>query len=191
MNDEEFVDFYELLELSPNANANTVERVFRYLAKKHHPDTSPGNDCEIFNNLVRAYETLRDPAKRAAYDAAYERQQDAKVQIIEGANAAGDDCVDRYKVLSVLYSKRRSNFKQPGIGMGTLEQLVGFPPGVLEFHLWYFREKEWVKREESGQFSISAGGVDHIESMNQPAVSDHLRLEHRPDALPQGQLLPS
>ena len=189
MNDE-FVDYYELLELSPNANANTIERVFRYLAKKHHPDTSPGNDCETFNKLMKAYETLHDPAKRAAYDAAYDRHQDEKVKIVEGANAAGDDCVERYKLLSVLYSKRRSNFKNPGIGLGSLEQLVDFPPEVLQFHLWYFREKDWVIREESGQFSISAGGVDQIESMNQPTVSSQLRIEHQPESRQEGQLLP-
>lgn len=189
MNNEEFVDYYELLELSPNANAATVERVFRYLAKKHHPDSSPNNDCEMFNKLVNAYETLCDPAKRAAFDGAYERQQDAKIKIVEGANEAGNDCVERYKLLSILYSKRRSDFKKPGIGMGSLEEMVDFPPEVLEFHLWYFRQKEWVAREEGGQFSITAGGVDQVESMNQPAVTDHLRIEHRQEGLPQGQLL--
>lgn len=191
MTDADFVDFYELLELSPNANAATIERVFRYLAKKHHPDTSPTNDCDVFNKLMSAYETLCDPAKRAAYDAAYERHRDTKVKIVEGANAAGDDCVERYKLLSLLYSKRRSDFKKPGIGISSLEELVDFPAAVLEFHLWYFREKEWVAREESGTFAITAGGVDQIESMNQPVVTDRLRIEHRGEPVPQGQLLPS
>ena len=191
MKDREFVDFYELLELSPNANAATVERVFRYLAKKNHPDTSPASDGIMFGKLVEAYETLRCPQKRAAYDIAYEQHKETRIKIAEGANAAGNDCVERYKLLSILYAQRRRDFKKPGIGLGSLEELVDFPPEVMQFHIWYFRQKDWVTREESGQFSITAAGVDQIESMNQPLVNNHLRLEHRNDALTQGQLLPT
>jgi hypothetical protein len=38
--DPDFVDYYELLEVSSNASTATVERIFRYLAKPHHPDSS-------------------------------------------------------------------------------------------------------------------------------------------------------
>ena len=64
---DQFEDYYELLELSPNANHETIERVFRYFATKWHPDA--GGDKEKFTLLTRAFETLRDPATRAAYDA--------------------------------------------------------------------------------------------------------------------------
>lgn len=185
MTKPEFVDYYEALEISPNANAATVDRVFRYLAKKHHPDTSTHSDVNQFTRLVEAYETLRDPEKRAAYDVTYERQTSVNTELVEGANAAGDDCMERYKLLSVLYAQRRRNFKKPGIGVGTLETLCPFPAEVLNFHLWYFKEKGWVGREESGQFSITAAGVDQIESMNQASVSNKLRLEHRRDRLPE------
>ncbi len=179
----EFSDHYETLEISPNASAATVDRVFRYLAKKHHPDTSTHNDPGMFTRLVEAYETLRDPQKRAAYDVAHENQNRVNSELVDGANAASDDCLERYKLLSVLYAQRRRDFKKPGIGIGTLETLVPFPAEVLNFHLWYFREKGWIGREESGQFSITAGGVDYIESMNESSVSNKLRLEHRPDRL--------
>ena len=191
MNDKDFVDYYEILELSSNANSATVERVFRYLAKKNHPDTSPSSDGAFFGKLVEAYETLRSPETRAAYDVVYEQQKQTNIKIAEGASAAGDDCVERYKLLSILYAQRRRDFKKPGIGLAALEQLVDFPPAVMEFHIWYFRERGWIAREESGLFAITAAGVDQIETMNRPQVTDHLRLEHRLDAFPQGQLVPT
>ncbi|MGR9037200.1 MAG: DnaJ domain-containing protein, partial [Gammaproteobacteria bacterium] len=33
-----FVDYYEVLEISPNANSETIDRIFRYLAQRYHPD---------------------------------------------------------------------------------------------------------------------------------------------------------
>ena len=140
----EFVDHYEVLELSPNATSVTIERVFRYLAKQLHPDANPDADTAQFTRLVEAYETLRDPEARAAYDISYERQKQVNAEIVQGANAASDDCNDRHKLLSVLYSQRRRDHRKPGIGLGTLESLVPFPPEVLQFHLWYFREKGWI-----------------------------------------------
>ncbi|TWU24250.1 Chaperone protein DnaJ [Novipirellula galeiformis] len=183
MSSREFVDHYEVLEVSPNASFATVERVFRYLAKKHHPDLTADSDPNLFTKLVEAFETLRDPHSRAAYDRSYEREKQAQAQLVGSANAAGDDCIERYKLLSVMYAQRKRNFKKPGIGLGTLENMVPFPPETVAFHLWYFREKGWIGREESGQLSISAAGVDQIESMNQAAVTSHLRLEHSPERI--------
>ena len=59
--DPNFVDYYELLEASPNASVATIERAFRYLAKHHHPDSSEHGDIKVFTQLVEAYETLTDP----------------------------------------------------------------------------------------------------------------------------------
>ncbi|TWU36114.1 J domain-containing protein [Novipirellula artificiosorum] len=180
MSSQEFVDHYEVLEVSSNASPATIERIFRYLAKKYHPDVTANHDVAQFTKLVDAYETLRDPEARAAYDISYERHKQVNAEIVEGANSAGDDCIERYKLLSVLYSQRRRDFRKPGIGLGTLESLVPYPPEVVQFHLWYFREKGWVGREESGQLSITAAGVDQIESIHQATVSNHLRIEHSP-----------
>ncbi|TWU41212.1 Chaperone protein DnaJ [Novipirellula aureliae] len=177
MSSQEFVDHYEVLEISPNANLATIERVFRYLAKKYHPDINEDHDASHFTRLVDAFETLREPEARKAYDVSHQRHQQVQVELVEGANAASDDCLERYKLLSLLYAQRRRNFQKPGIGLGTLETLVPYTPEVVQFHIWYFREKGWIGREECGQLSITAAGVDYIEAFNQPTVSDQLRSE--------------
>lgn len=61
-------DYYELLGIAPDANANELRRVWRQLAMKWHPDRAGSDTTFIFQRLVTAYETLADPVRRAAYD---------------------------------------------------------------------------------------------------------------------------
>jgi len=46
------------------------------------------------------------------------------------------------------------------VGIYELEKLLRIPEKHLEFHLWYLKEKGWIGRIESGQFAITANGVD-------------------------------
>ena len=167
MRNDEFVDFYEIMEVSPNANSETIERIFRYLGQRFHPDNSETGHEERFRVLLEAYSTLREPQQRAAYDAQYRHHQESKAQVVSGSASVSDDSVDRHRLLSLFYGQRRRNMQQPGVGISTLEQIMGCPGEVLQFHLWYFREKQWIKREESGLFAITADGIDRIESSGQ------------------------
>lgn len=64
------VDFYELLEIERTADAGTIKTAYRKLAMKYHPDRNPGcQDSEArFKAVNAAYDCLKDPQKRAAYD---------------------------------------------------------------------------------------------------------------------------
>ena len=63
-------DLYELLGVSRNADGATIKSAYRKLAMKHHPDRNPGcTESEgKFKAVSAAYEVLKDPQKRAAYD---------------------------------------------------------------------------------------------------------------------------
>jgi curved DNA-binding protein CbpA len=63
-------DYYEILGIARDADDAELRRVWRQLAKKWHPDHSGRDTTFIFQKLVTAYETLADPARRAAYDRA-------------------------------------------------------------------------------------------------------------------------
>ena len=75
MNQNQFVDYYEDLQVSPNADMETIERIYRLFAKRYHPDNSTSGDAEGFNIITEAYRLLSDPEKRAAYDAKYEEEK--------------------------------------------------------------------------------------------------------------------
>lgn len=64
-------DCYEVMQLSPNADAETVSRVYRLLAFRYHPDNAETGNSEMFLQLSEAYQILSDPEKRASYDAAH------------------------------------------------------------------------------------------------------------------------
>ncbi len=164
MTKTDFIDLYEVLETSPNASFETVERVFRYLAKRFHPDVAEHGDMQRFSQIVEAYQVLRDPVTRAAYDVAYEQFQSSQNELLKEAQTTTSDCEDRHLLLSLFYGQRRRNMKQPGVGIATLEKALNKPTEVIEFHLWYFREKGWIMREESGLLAITSEGVDQIEA---------------------------
>jgi curved DNA-binding protein len=65
----QYKDYYEILGLTRGAGADEVKRAYRRLARKFHPDVSKERNAENrFKEVQEAYEVLRDPEKRAAYD---------------------------------------------------------------------------------------------------------------------------
>src|ERR1700684_4167414 len=65
----QYKDYYEVLGVTRGAAADEVKRAYRKLARKFHPDLSKERNAENkFKEVQEAYEVLRDPEKRAAYD---------------------------------------------------------------------------------------------------------------------------
>jgi len=65
----QFKDYYHTLGLTRSADAEQVKRAYRKLARKYHPDVSKEKNAEAkFKEVQEAYEVLKDPEKRAAYD---------------------------------------------------------------------------------------------------------------------------
>ena len=166
MSQDRYVDYYEDLQVSPNADLETIERVYRLLAKKYHPDNSSTGSNEKFNNITTAYKVLSDAEKRAAFDAKYEDERNQRLKALSNVSLSDgfeNNQQIRDVILSILYSDRKQNPSDSGMGSWRLEKLLGWPQKILEFHIWYLKEKGWIQRIANGGYSITASGVDVVE----------------------------
>jgi curved DNA-binding protein len=64
-----YKDYYQILGVSRDASEADIKKAYRKLAHKYHPDVSKEKDAEAkFKDVAEAYQTLKDPEKKAAYD---------------------------------------------------------------------------------------------------------------------------
>jgi curved DNA-binding protein CbpA len=166
MPDDQFIDFYELMQISPNAEGETVQRVFRMLAARYHPDNPKTGDPDRFIKLKQAYEVLSNPEHRATYDLHYQLRNAQPISVFEMREfAAGIDgeANRRMGILCLLYNRRRSNPDYPGMSILEFEKLMSFPREHLMFTLWYLKDAEFIRQDESSNFVVTSHGVDYVE----------------------------
>jgi curved DNA-binding protein CbpA len=164
--DEPFIDYYQLLQVSPNAEAETIQRVYRTLVKRQHPENPDASDAQQFVRLGRAYEILSSREKRLAYDRVY--QQNAKqplavFELKEFAPGIEGEPNRRMGVLCLLYMQRRSNPESAGLSILDLENISGLPREHLLFTLWGLKELELIVQDETTDFAIAGPGAAYLE----------------------------
>ena len=180
MNSDRLPDYYEDLQISPNADSETIERVFRLLAKRYHPDNNVTGNADAFNRISMAYKVLSDAEKRAAYDARYValKAENWKASETASSRRFENDEHLRKRILSILYVERRNDASSSGVGLWRIEQLIGLPEKILEFHVWYLKEKGWIQRTDTGGYAITVAGVDAVEEGEIILSDDRLLPDH-------------
>jgi len=159
-------DYYELMQISPRADFETIHRVYRFLAARFHPDNPRSGDANQFHLIHTAYEVLNDPVRRAEYDAALEEQRSAAEPLSESVDFM--DSLDgelnrRLAVLAVLYLRRRTMPDRPEVALTEIEEQMGFPRDYLDFTLWYLWKKGYIARADNGRCALTVEGVDFVE----------------------------
>ena len=170
-------NYYEILQVSPSADQEIIERIFRLLAKRYHPDNKHTGDDSSFRIIAEAYRVLSDPAKRAAYDGNHTASDAYRNNTPFNPSESRDPEAEKkinQAILFIFYAARKRNAMRPGVGAIELEKLVGLPEKELEFHIWYIKEKGWIQRLETGEFAITAKGVDTIIEDNSELRKDRL-----------------
>jgi curved DNA-binding protein CbpA len=179
-----FVDYYEILQISPNADQETVHRVYRVQAQRFHPDNKETGDAATFRLISDAYQALSNPEKRADYDVQHRNSihQAKRDQFDESTSTStlADEHRKRHEILTVLYRKRLAQPDQPAMGLRDLLDIVGMPREQLEFSLWYLKEGGYLLRTDSARHSITLKGVELIETLavqrNEPMKIDDSRV---------------
>lgn len=177
MTQRPFVDHYEALQLSQNANVETVERVYRLLAKRYHPDNQDTGDAEKFAAVQSAYEVLSSPERRAQYDVTYDQHRSLQWKIFDQSSATEGREGDQrlfHAILSLLYVARRRDVVQGGLGIVSLERMLGVPTQHLEFPVWYLKQRGWIEKLDNGQLAITVDGVDKLANKELDIPTDRL-----------------
>ncbi len=177
--EEGFTDYYEVLQVSPNADLDTIQRVYRLLAQRYHPDNAESGNEEAFRIVLNAFRVLIDPEKRAAYDAKHKSQHSLRWRIFTQTSEAmsvEEEKRTRVGILSALYTMRRTQPSKGGMLVRELESLLGCPSEHLEFSFWYLQGKGLVERTDGGRYTITPAGVDLLEESDEAIIRPPLRL---------------
>jgi curved DNA-binding protein CbpA len=177
-------DYYEVLQISSNAEPETIHRVYRLLAQRYHPDNRETGSDDRFRELSEAYQVLGDPERRAKYDVVHGRIRQERWRFVASGNNAENDFESqqlvRLTVLEVLYTRRRTDPYNPSLSPIDLETLVGIAREHLEFTFWYLVQKKYITRGDSAMLTITAEGAEYLEG-NYRETLQRRRLNPRPE----------
>jgi len=159
-------DFYEVLQVSDNAEPETINRVYRIFAQRYHPDNRETGNEARFREITEAYQVLSNPEKRARYDATnQQRKKDRWRVVAAGAESENNfelEQVVRLTVLEALYTKRRVDPQNPGIYLLELEKMMGRPREHLEFTIWFLSQKKLINKDDARMY-LTAEGAEYLE----------------------------
>ena len=161
------LDYYDFLQISPHAEADTIHRVFRFLAARLHPDNPESGDPEKFHLLKKAYDVLSNPTLRADYDLTRENEVHQPVPLsnsIDFMDSVEGELNRRLALLALLYFRRRAYPWSPEVTLTEVETRMGFPRDYLEFTTWYLQKKAYITRADNSAFTLTAEGVDFVET---------------------------
>lgn len=161
-----FVDHYELMQISPNAEPETITRVYRILAGRCHPDNPKTGDMERFLRLGEAYRVLGNPELRGVYDAEYSLRKMQPLEVFDlqdFATGIDGEANRRMGVLCLLYHSRRINQDDPGLSLLALEKKMTSAREHLVFTIWYLKDKGLLRQTEDSSYTITSAGVDYVE----------------------------
>lgn len=157
-------DHHELLRAGVAGDAERLDRVYRALAFRYHPDNGDSGDSEIFLRISETYRILSVSKPRPEREIA--RHDGTNWQT--GLRLLKDK---RAALLGLLCQRRMSDYRNAFVSPGELESLTGMTPDEIGFTLWYLREKGAVTGSDSSpDYSISAAGVDLLERIDQEDI---------------------
>ncbi len=138
------VDCYELLQISPNADNDTIHRVYKYLAARLHPDNLQTGDAAKFQRVKTAYDVLSNAQRRREYDAKRRELITASPlsSSIDFMDHLDGETNRRMAILAVLYYRRRTSPNFPDVPLARHRGAHGISQGLSRLCLVVPGEEE-------------------------------------------------
>jgi hypothetical protein len=183
----------ELVKAGVAGDNDRLERLYRSLAFRYHPDNAETGDRDIFLRVKEAYRILSAPARIESPELGVARRGDSS-----GGTDIRELADKRNLVLRLLLQRRMTDYQNAYMSAPELESLTGFPAHEIGFILWYLREKAAVLTADySTDCAITAAGVDLLEKAGReaaqavpgrrptrPAMADSRDFDGQPPAIP-------
>lgn len=163
----EDLDYYDVLQVSRRADADTIRRVFHVLAQRYHPDNKETGNERLFRQVVEANAVLSDTERRAAHDVQLAQEDKTRFKIfdnLQSSQGVQAEVRKRQGILRLLYTKRLTDPHQPSMRGRDFVEMLGCPIEHLEFSLWFLRENKLIIRSDNNQFEITFQGVAAFEA---------------------------
>jgi curved DNA-binding protein len=194
-----FVDYYEFLMISPQADRAMVEWAVRLMLARYGKKNDQQADEQKYNLVKDAYRTLADPKRRAAYDkerlgrtegvSASGPMQGAaalparvegepldpeliRVELTANVNDVRLQKRIRQGIMSALYDVMITRPRNPELGRAEIARAVGVSIDEMEFAIWYCREQGLLRTTAQGLYALSTKGVDWVENGGVAHLSD-------------------
>jgi len=106
-------NYYNILDVKPNASLDEIKKAYRALAKVHHPDA--GGNEEIFKEIQQAYDVLSDSEKRARYDRGEDvssPQNTREMQAKAFLYTLFEQCIDKYGITRDPFELMKESVKE-------------------------------------------------------------------------------
>ena len=161
-----FVNWYEVLGVAPDANEETLRRVFHIVAGRYHPDNKDSGNLDRFLKVKAAFELLCDPIRRKEFDQDLARHNKEPMPVFlsrQFADGVEGEHNRRLGMLCLLYNQRKLNPISPGISVQQLEHLMFMPREHLEFAVWYLKQKRLIQMDDRSSLMVTSDGIDYVE----------------------------
>src|ERR1700674_3708466 len=157
-----FVDYYEMLRVSPSAEIESIQRVHRALAARYHPDNLETGDLERFLLVNEAFKVLSDPERRNEFDSNYKSKKENPLPVFltkEFTEGVDGEINRRMGLLCLLYTQRRANQVTPALSVLEIEQMMSIPREHLTFTIWYLKAKRFIQQDDRSSLLITSEGI--------------------------------
>lgn len=198
MSATEFVDYYDFLMVSRQADKAMLEWAVRLMLTRYGPKSPETADAEKYETTKAAYRALVDPAKREEYDQLWAKQnkqsssdrtgkrerrptnsgaavatplEKIRVEFEASERDVQIQVKLRQAVASALYDVLITNPRNPERGRADIAKTIRCRIDDLEFPIWFLRERGIIKTSPAGEYAITSEGVHWVENGGVPHLA--------------------